>query len=91
MDPTREALQQAVAGRFTIEREFGRGGMGIVYLARELSLDRPVAIKLLEPALARLAAFRERFLREAAPQPGFPTPTSSRSTASRATGPSSSS
>jgi len=39
--------------------------MGIVYLAREVSLDRSVAIKLLPPALAAQAELRERFLREA--------------------------
>ncbi len=58
-------LQQALAGRYSIERELGRGGMGIVYLAREVSLDRPVALKLLPPALAGQAATRERFLQEA--------------------------
>jgi serine/threonine-protein kinase len=59
------ALQGALAGRYALERELGRGGMGVVYLARDLSLDRPVAIKLLPPALAARPAFRARFLREA--------------------------
>ena len=58
-------LQGALAGRYALERELGRGGMGVVFLARDISLDRPVAIKLLPPALARVAALRERFLREA--------------------------
>ena len=58
-------LQSAVAGRYALERELGRGGMGVVYLARDLSLDRPVAIKLLPPALAEVPELRERFLREA--------------------------
>jgi len=59
------ALQEAVAGRYAIERELGRGGMGVVFLARDLSLDRLVAIKLLPPALADLPERRARFLREA--------------------------
>src|SRR6059036_3400221 len=58
-------FQSALAGRYSIERELGRGGMGIVYLAREVRLDRLVALKLLPPALARLTGPRERFLREA--------------------------
>ncbi len=58
-------LQNALAGRFAVERLLGRGGMGAVFLARDLTLERPVAVKLLAPALAGLATFRERFLREA--------------------------
>ncbi len=58
-------LQQEVAGRYSLDREIGRGGMGVVFLAREVSLDRLVAIKLLPPALATNTALRERFLREA--------------------------
>jgi tetratricopeptide (TPR) repeat protein len=53
----------ALAGRYTIERELGRGGMALVYLAHDLQEDRPVAIKVLRPELtAPIAA--ERFLRE---------------------------
>ena len=59
------AFQEAVAGRYSLERELGRGGMGIVYLAREVRLDRLVAIKLLPPALAGQASLRDRFMREA--------------------------
>ncbi|HEY2806131.1 MAG TPA: serine/threonine-protein kinase [Gemmatimonadales bacterium] len=59
------ALQQAVAGRYSLERELGRGGMGIVFLARDVALDRLVAIKLLPPAQAVQAGLKERFLREA--------------------------
>jgi serine/threonine-protein kinase len=58
-------FQAALAGRYSLERELGRGGMGIVYLAREVRLDRPVAIKLLPPELAAHEALRERFQREA--------------------------
>ncbi len=59
-----ESLQSALAGHYTIERELGRGGMGVVYLARDLILDRLVAIKLLPPALSAQPELRERFLRE---------------------------
>jgi predicted Ser/Thr protein kinase len=64
-DPLFLAFQLAVAGRYSIDREIGRGGMGVVYLAREVHLDRPVAIKLLPPALCARPTLRERFLREA--------------------------
>jgi len=55
----------ALAGQYELEREIGRGGMGIVYLARDLKLDRRVAIKTLPPHLASDPVVRERFLREA--------------------------
>lgn len=59
------ALQRSLVGRFSLVRELGRGGMGIVFLARDVSLDRNVAIKLLPPALAAVPGYRARFLREA--------------------------
>ena len=59
------ALQRALAGHYSLERELGRGGMGIVFLARDVALDRPVAIKLLPPDMAGRPELRERFLREA--------------------------
>ena len=58
-------FQSALVGRYSLERELGRGGMGVVYLAREVRLDRLVAIKLLPPTETRDAGLRERFLREA--------------------------
>lgn len=68
------ALQEAVAGRYSLERELGRGGMGIVFLARDVALDRLVAIKLLPPALAALPGVRARFLREARTAAGLAHP-----------------
>ena len=58
-------LQAALAGEYSLERELGRGGMGVVYLARDVQLDRDVAIKVLPAHLARTPAARERFVREA--------------------------
>jgi len=68
------ALQELLAGRYSIERELGRGGMGIVLLARDVALDRPVAIKLLPPHLATQPAERDRFLQEARTAAGLAHP-----------------
>ncbi|MFQ5702890.1 MAG: serine/threonine-protein kinase [Gemmatimonadales bacterium] len=68
------SLQEILAGRYSIERELGRGGMGIVLLARDVALDRPVAIKLLPPELAAVPEHRERFLREARTAAGLAHP-----------------
>src|SRR5437879_2460849 len=68
------ALQDILAGRYSIERELGRGGMGIVLLARDVALDRPVAIKLLPPHLAAIPEARDRFLQEARTAAGLSHP-----------------
>lgn len=63
-DPALAALPAALKGEFELERELGRGGMGVVYLARDLVLDRHVALKVLPPDSAT-SEVRARFLREA--------------------------
>ncbi len=61
---TIDSLRASLADRYSIERELGRGGMGAVYLARDLTLDRLVALKILPPEFASEGSLRERFLRE---------------------------
>lgn len=58
-------IPQIVAGRFRIECEIGRGGMGTVYRASQLGLERPVAVKVLKKEFAEDPEVAERFLREA--------------------------
>ncbi len=56
-------LGMELAG-FRIEGRIGRGGMGVVYRARDIQLDRAVALKILPPELAQNDGFRKRFIRE---------------------------
>lgn len=59
------ALQQAVAGRFSLVRELGRGATGVVFLAQDVALDRHVAIKLLALDVGNQADRRAAFVRAA--------------------------
>ena len=63
MTTTSERLSKALAGRYTIDREVGQGGMAIVFLAHDLRHDRDVALKILRPELASDIG-PDRFLRE---------------------------
>ncbi len=58
-----DLLGKQIAG-YRVEEEIGRGGMAVVYRARDLRLDRTVALKLLAPELARNDTFRKRFTHE---------------------------
>src|SRR3989440_8422962 len=64
-DPLAQRLSQALGASFTLEGEIGRGGMGVVYHARDERLKRAVAVKVLPPELAFREEIRIRFLREA--------------------------
>jgi serine/threonine-protein kinase len=63
--PLAVRLAEALKGAYTIEGEIGRGGMGVVYRARDERLKRRVAIKVLPPELAFQDDIRARFTREA--------------------------
>jgi len=63
--PLPARLAEALGDAYTIEGEVGRGGMGVVYRARDERLQRRVAIKVLPPELAFQKDIRERFTREA--------------------------
>jgi serine/threonine protein kinase len=60
-----QRLTQVLAPGYAVEAEIGRGGMGIVYRAKDTRLKRTVAVKLLPPELAYRDEIRSRFLREA--------------------------
>jgi serine/threonine-protein kinase len=61
----RERVVAAIGSQYALEGEIGRGGMSVVYGARDIRLNRPVAIKVLPPELAYDPAVRARFTREA--------------------------
>jgi serine/threonine-protein kinase len=64
-DPLHERVVAALGSQYALETEIGRGGMSVVYRARDLRLNRAVAIKVLPPELAHDTAIRTRFTREA--------------------------
>ena len=67
-DPTLDlfaALQAVLEPQYRLERELGRGGMGVVFLATDTTLDRRVAIKAVHPELAAHQSIARRFLAEA--------------------------
>ncbi len=61
----RERVARELGSQYQVVRELGRGGMGVVFLARDLALHRLIAIKVLRHELMRVPEHRERFLREA--------------------------
>ncbi|MEP6992205.1 MAG: serine/threonine-protein kinase [bacterium] len=64
-DELRAHVERALTAHYELDCEIGRGGMGIVYRARDRRLKRQVAIKLLPPELAFRSEIKSRFLREA--------------------------
>ena len=60
-----DLLGHTLDGKYNIERELGRGGMGTVYLATHLGTERPVAVKVIAPQFMERTEFIERFRREA--------------------------
>ena len=63
--PLLALLRTELGSEYSVDRELGRGGMAVVFLAREIALDRAVAIKVLPPEMALAPNVAERFKREA--------------------------
>ena len=73
-DELRARVERVLTEHYTLDREIGRGGMGIVYQARDRRLKRQVAVKLLPPELAFRPEIRSRFLKEAETAAGLSHP-----------------
>jgi len=69
-----DLIRAQLGDRYALVRELGRGGMGTVYLARDVRLDRLVALKVLPPEFAKQSTLRERFLLETRTAAGFSHP-----------------
>ncbi len=64
-DPPKQPVTSLIDGRYEIDSELGVGGMGIVYLARDVGLDRKVAVKVIAPAWVKDSGIATRFQQEA--------------------------
>ncbi|HEY7634888.1 MAG TPA: serine/threonine-protein kinase [Gemmatimonadales bacterium] len=69
-----EGLRAALADHYSVERELGRGAMGVVVLAQDVELGRAVAIKVLPPEYGQIPEWRDRFLLETRTTAGFSHP-----------------
>lgn len=65
LDPPQHPEMIGRIGKYDVEREIGRGGMGMVFKAHDSELNRPLAIKILSPQFANHATARKRFAQEA--------------------------